>query len=84
MSCHCVSGFLAVGGACLSILWLGNKVLHGSQHSQFGIFISIAFSSDYHVGNAGPLIGYAVGSGSVHPFHVLLIDQLGYPDFHDS
>ena len=60
MSCHCVSRFLAVGGACLCILWLGNRVLHDSQHSQFGNFILIAFFSDYHVGNAGPLIAYAV------------------------
>ena len=43
MSCHCVSRFLAVGGACLRILWLGNRVLHDSQHSQFGNFILIAF-----------------------------------------
>ena len=61
MSCHCVSRFLAAGGACLRILWLGNRVLHDSQHSQFGNFILIAFFSDYHVGNAGPLIAYAVG-----------------------
>ena len=48
------------------------------------LFISIKLSFDYHVGSAEPLLGYAVQSGSVHPFHGVLIYRLGYRDLHES